>query len=145
MIPRNNGPLHQEPNNISQLPSFQTAHQEPLLPYTSMSTFNNSSSSCSMVMLYDGGEGGDIPFCYPATRIVRGSVMYQVPVIHLHVVCALVYYAYSYFFVSITANRHGQQEFCCTVFFYTAFGARHTSKTYRVHQLTAPLPLNGQL
>ena len=144
----NNGSFHQESLSHAQLPCFQTAYQEPSTHtrYAAMNTFNSSSSSSSIVMLHAGVEGGDIPFCYPATWIVRVSVIYQVPVIHLHVVRALVYRTYSNYLVSITANRHGQQEFCCTACcFYATCGARHKSKTCRAHQLTTLVPLGEQL
>ena len=61
----------------------------------------------------------------------------------------LVYNSYSYPLVSITncqqtCGQHGM--YCCTeCCFYATYGERHTSKTCRVHQLTALLPLDGQL
>ena len=42
-----------------------------------------------------------------------------------------------------TRGQHGM--YCTACCFYATYGERHSSKTYRVHQLTALLPLNGQL
>ena len=43
-----------------------------------------------------------------------------------------------------TCGQHGM--YCSTAFcFYATYGERYTSKTCRVHQLTALLPLDGHL
>ena len=44
-----------------------------------------------------------------------------------------------------TCGQHGMYYCSTACCFCTTYGERHTSKTCRVHQLTALLPLDGQL
>ena len=124
---------------------FQTAHQEPSTHTrnTSMNTFN--SSSRTVLQYYAGGER--LRYYSLLSRTTNSARVFHVIGRQLNVVGAHINHSYSYPLVSIAANRHvdGRRSTvlhaCC---FYATCGARHTSKTYRVHQVTALFPRDGQ-
>ena len=110
--------------------------------YASMNIFSNSSSS--IVMLH----WGVLHYHDPQRRQYLG-VSYTGRQVSVQSI-VLVYYSYSYPLVSITANRRADSTGCtsyCSIAccFYATYGERHTSKTCRLHRLTALLPLDGQL
>ena len=109
--------------------------------YTSMDIFSNSSSS-SIAMLHWGGTPLQ---CNDPQRRQYLGVSYtgrKRTIDRAGIPFVLVSSCIDN--CQHTCGQHGIycNTACC---FYAIYGERHTSKTCRVHQLTALLPLDGQL
>ena len=108
-----------------------------------MDIFSNNSSKYRNATL-----GGTPLLCNDPQRRQYLGVSYTRRQVNVQSI-VLAYRSYSYPLVSITTNRRADSTGCTAVTtaccFYTTNGERHTTKTCWVHQLTALLPLDGQL